>query len=119
MTPKFIFNRSIVPHASNYVADARPSIGYTSEGKFLRLAVEVPQGDTQSIDIVSPNGALLMRLNLFNHGDDIGQSIDVIFDVKNTTTFAVQSWNGGARVLREIVTGSLVSVSRAKIETVE
>ena len=95
------------------IEDARPNTVITQDDIFGRLGILVADGKNESIDIVDAKGELIMRLNVFNHGDEVGQSIDVVFDPLNTRAFVVQSWDAGERTLYEKVYGSIVSISRA------
>jgi hypothetical protein len=80
---------------------------------FVRLAVVVKENDNESIDIVDENGQLIMRLNIFNHGQG-HPSVDIIPVPGEDSWFAVQTWKDGVTELRAQVLRSLVSVSVLK-----
>jgi hypothetical protein len=65
----------------------------TDDGKFERLAVVVAPGLYESVDIISPEGKLLMRLSLFNHETEA--SIDVIPSPKRVSNLQVAWWVDG------------------------
>jgi hypothetical protein len=83
----------------------------THDSFFHRLGIVVTPDHAESIDVLAPDGTLLMRLNIFNHVEGWA-SIDVILTPKELSTYKVLAFNKGEQVLNQSIDAGVVSIAR-------